>query len=51
MGIKRTALIGQIGFCCLAFLDRKKVLREKQKTEMQNFPLYFWEISLKFQPL
>ena len=41
MGIKRTVSIRQIDLWGTEPLEPKKIMKNMQKTEMSNFPLYF----------
>ena len=47
MGIKRTVLIRQIDLWGSEPLESKKKMKKMQKTEMSNFPLYFWPNSFE----
>ena len=41
MGIKRTVSIRQIELWGTEPLEPEKIMKNMQKTEMSNFPLYF----------
>ena len=45
MGIKRNVSIRQIDLWVSEPLESKKIKPKMQKTEMSNFPLYFWANS------